>query len=49
MAPINGQNMLKSCAGNAANYYEANDMTSLVAAFKSIGQKASDQTVRMTQ
>lgn len=49
MAPVNGQNMLKSCAGNISNYYQANDMTSLVAAFKSIGQKAVDQTVRMTQ
>ncbi|MBO9099756.1 VWA domain-containing protein [Rhizobium sp. B230/85] len=49
MAPTNGQNMLKSCAGNISNYYQANDMISLVAAFKSIGQKAADQTVRMTQ
>lgn len=49
MAPVNGQNLLKACAGSAANYYQANDMVSLVSAFKSIGQKASDQTVRLTQ
>lgn len=49
MAPTNGQNMLKSCAGVAANYYEADDMADLIAAFKSIGQKASDQTTRLTQ
>lgn len=48
-APANGKAMLQSCSGDVANYYEANDMPSLVAAFKSIGQKASEQFTRLTQ
>jgi Flp pilus assembly protein TadG len=48
MAPVNGQAMLQTCAGTLANYYEADDMADLIAAFKSIGQKASDQTTRLT-
>jgi Flp pilus assembly protein TadG len=48
MAPDNGKTMLKSCAGSSSNYYAADDMDDLVAAFKDIGAKASDQITRMT-
>lgn len=48
MAPTNGKTMLQSCAGSASNYYAADDMDDLVAAFKDIGEKASDQITRMT-
>jgi Flp pilus assembly protein TadG len=48
MAPAHGQQILQSCAGPASNYYEANNMSTLLAAFKSIGQKASDQVTRLT-
>lgn len=48
MAPSNGKALLLSCAGSASNYYAADDMASLVAAFKDIGQKAADQSTRLT-
>ncbi|PZM13712.1 vWA domain-containing protein [Rhizobium tubonense] len=48
MAPANGKALLLSCAGSASNYYAADDMASLVAAFKDIGQKAADQSTRLT-
>jgi Flp pilus assembly protein TadG/uncharacterized protein YegL len=48
MAPANGKTMLQSCAGSSSNYYAADDMDDLVAAFKNIGEKASDQITRMT-
>jgi Flp pilus assembly protein TadG len=48
MAPPNGKAMLQSCAGSTTNYYAADDMASLVAAFKDIGKKAADQTTRLT-
>ncbi|MEZ2128367.1 MULTISPECIES: VWA domain-containing protein [unclassified Sinorhizobium] len=49
MAPQEGQDLLRKCADNAANYYEADDMAALISAFKSIGQKAAQQTIRLTQ
>lgn len=48
MAPANGKTMLQTCAGSSSNYYAADDMDDLVAAFKNIGEKASDQITRMT-
>jgi Flp pilus assembly protein TadG/uncharacterized protein YegL len=48
MAPDRGKAMLQACAGQASNYYEANSMIDLIAAFKSIGQKASEQLTRLT-
>jgi Flp pilus assembly protein TadG len=47
MAPPNGQAMLQSCAGTLDNYFQADDMASLVSAFKEIGEKATDQTTRL--
>lgn len=49
MAPKVGQDLLRACAYDSANYYEANDMAALISAFKSIGQKAAQQTIRLTQ
>lgn len=49
MAPQEGQDLLRKCADNASNYYEADDMAALISAFKSIGQKAAQQTIRLTQ
>lgn len=49
MAPKVGQDLLRTCADNVANYYEANNMAALISAFKSIGQKAAQQTIRLTQ
>ena len=48
MAPVNGKALLQSCSGSSANSYEADDMDSLVAAFKAIGEKASKQSTRLT-
>jgi hypothetical protein len=39
--------MLQSCAGTLDNYFQADDMASLVSAFKEIGEKATDQTTRL--
>ncbi|MET3615368.1 Flp pilus assembly protein TadG [Rhizobium aquaticum] len=48
MAPPNGETLLKSCAGEASNYYKATDMPSLIKAFNDIGGKVANQTTRMT-
>jgi len=48
MAPANGKTLLLACAGTTANYYEADNMASLVAAFKEIGKKAAEQSTRLT-
>lgn len=48
MAPQNGENLLKSCAGDISNYYKASDMPSLIKAFSEIGGKVANQTTRMT-
>jgi Mg-chelatase subunit ChlD len=49
MAPANGQAMLRSCAGASANYYEADDMATLVRAFSDIGAKAAAQSNRLVE
>jgi Flp pilus assembly protein TadG len=48
MAPTNGKALLLSCAGVSGNAFVADDMKSLVAAFASIGAKASKQMTRIT-
>lgn len=47
MAPPNGEALLKSCAGVNSNFYSANDMGSLVKAFKDIGTKAVAKATRI--
>lgn len=49
MAPANGENLLKSCAGTPSNYYKASDMDSLVKAFNDIGGKVVEQQTRMVE
>ncbi|WP_245292918.1 vWA domain-containing protein [Pararhizobium arenae] len=49
MAPSRGQKLLKYCATDASHYFQAEDSAGLIAAFKAIGEKASDLTVRLTQ
>lgn len=48
MAPTQGQTLLKYCATTAAEYFEAEDTETLVAAFKLIGQTAAKTLVRIT-
>jgi len=48
MAPTRGQTLLKYCATTQANYFEASNMTQLVAAFKAIGEKAVAAVARLT-
>lgn len=48
MAPDDGKSLLSQCASGAADAYTADTMEDLVAAFKDIGQKASDQSTRLT-
>ncbi|MBP1859120.1 vWA domain-containing protein [Rhizobium herbae] len=49
MAPTRGQTLLKYCATDANHYFQAEDSAALVAAFKAIGAKAADLSVRLTQ
>lgn len=48
MAPANGEALLKACSGVISNYYSANDMESLIAAFAEIGAKAAKKSTRIT-
>ena len=48
MAPANGKAMLLSCAGDASNYFTADDMPSLVSAFTTIAAKVTQQATRIT-
>jgi Flp pilus assembly protein TadG/uncharacterized protein YegL len=48
MAPDNGKSLLKYCATSTEYYYSPEDMSSLVAAFGEIADKAAKQTVRLT-
>ncbi|WP_431322693.1 VWA domain-containing protein [Rhizobium sp. YTU87027] len=47
MAPVNGQALLKYCATDDNHYFKAESMSDLLAAFKEIGAKTSDQTTRL--
>ncbi|KQY23680.1 vWA domain-containing protein [Rhizobium sp. Root482] len=49
MAPNRGQDLLKYCATDKSHYFQAEDSAALVAAFKTIGEKASELSVRLTQ
>lgn len=48
-APKRGQTLLKGCATDATYYFQAEKSDDLVAAFKAIGEKASNLVVRLTQ
>jgi len=48
MAPDKGKELLRDCATSADYYYSPEDMSSLVAAFGEIADKAAKQTVRLT-
>ncbi|TWF51962.1 vWA domain-containing protein [Neorhizobium alkalisoli] len=48
MAPSAGRSLLNTCATDASHYYDASDAVELVAAFKSIGEKASQIGTRLT-
>ena len=49
LAPKRGQDLLKYCASTDGHYFGAEDMDSLVTAFKAIGEKASAVVSRLTQ
>ena len=49
MAPTRGQDLLRSCASNSSNYFDAQQMSDLLAAFKTIGAQASKQTTLLTK
>lgn len=48
MAPLNGQKLLNYCATDPSHYFKAESMADLLAAFKKIGAKATNQTTRLT-
>jgi len=48
MAPSRGQSLLKYCATDLSHYFDANDAAELVAAFKEIGEKATETMTRLT-
>ncbi|OJU02322.1 MAG: hypothetical protein BGN83_13400 [Rhizobium sp. 63-7] len=48
MAPTRGQQLLQYCATDTSHYFAADNMAELVAAFKSIGEKASQLSTRLT-
>ncbi len=49
MAPARGQALLKYCATSEKHYFPAENASELTAAFKYIGEKASELTARLTQ
>jgi len=49
MAPARGQALLKYCATSDKHYFPAENAGELTAAFKYIGEKASELTSRLTQ
>ncbi|MBO9628960.1 MAG: VWA domain-containing protein [Shinella sp.] len=49
MAPTAGQNLLKACATDGSHYFEATNMSALVAAFKVIGERTSAVVSRLTK
>lgn len=48
-APDDGKSLLTYCASNSSDFYDAQNMDDLVAAFKSIGQAAVAASTRLTQ
>ncbi|ABR61568.1 VWA domain-containing protein [Sinorhizobium medicae] len=49
MAPDRGQKLLKSCASSSSHYFEAEEASDLVAAFKAIGERAAASVSRLTK
>ncbi|WP_439617535.1 vWA domain-containing protein [Shinella sp.] len=49
MAPTRGQTLLRECATTPANYFQAENMTALIAAFKAIGESAAAMASRLTK
>jgi Flp pilus assembly protein TadG/uncharacterized protein YegL len=49
MAPSRGEALLSYCATDANHYFDANDAEEMVAAFKYIGEKATEKMTRLTQ
>jgi uncharacterized protein YegL len=47
MAPTRGQALLQYCATDTSHYYDANNAAELVAAFKEIGEKATQASTRL--
>ncbi|WP_159950191.1 TadE/TadG family type IV pilus assembly protein [Rhizobium sp. 18065] len=48
MAPTGGQKLLRECATDTSHYYDASNAAELVAAFKEIGEKATQASTRLT-
>lgn len=48
MAPTAGKSLLSQCATDASHYFDADNAAQLVAAFKAIGEKASQVGTRLT-
>ncbi|MCO6184974.1 VWA domain-containing protein [Rhizobium sp. L1K21] len=48
MAPDGGKSLLGYCASGSDHYFEAEDADEMAAAFKYIGEKATDATTRLT-
>ncbi len=49
MAPEGGQALLSDCATDSDHYFNASDADEMIAAFKYIGEKATESTARLTQ
>ncbi|MDP9590256.1 VWA domain-containing protein [Shinella sp. AETb1-6] len=49
MAPTRGQQLLKACVSEPGNYFAAEKMDQLVAAFKAIGERAAAIMSRLTK
>lgn len=49
MAPAAGQSLLNYCATSSTTYFKAEDSDDLIAAFKAIGEKASQQLTLLTR
>ncbi|WP_082912595.1 vWA domain-containing protein [Sinorhizobium americanum] len=49
MAPQRGQELLRYCASSASHYFEAEEVTDLVAAFQAIGERAAAVVSRLTK
>ena len=49
MAPTRGQALLSACASSPSNYFDAQQMSDLVTAFKTIGAQAAKQMTLLTK
>lgn len=49
MAPARGQTLLAACASSPSNYFDAQQMSDLVTAFKTIGAQAAKQLTLLTK